>query len=241
MITMHQTRISSSKSSGRFHNREGFLREANKLASFSALCASITLFSASMGTGVLAASYTVSSRADFNAAIGFGPTTTETFDGSTANSPVIDFGDFRTTISDPDGATQHRKLGDRYLIQLDGEGSPVDTLATMEFDDPIFGFGFDNHGFDLVDVSVDGGVTWFDIFTESGSTGLGFFGVVSDVSFTTVLFDIVGSANGDGGLMDDLVYTTGPVPSVPLPGTGMLLLAGLCGTGLWRRSKLQRP
>lgn len=197
---------------------------------------SVAIAAVSSVSCVNAASFTVDTLASFNAAIEFGPTKTDTFDGTTANSPVIDFGDFRSTISDPDEMTIHRKLNDRFLFQLEGEGEPVDTFATIVFDNPIFGIGFDNLGLDAIDISVDGGVTFFDIYTVSPSPD-GFFGIISDTPFDTVLFDILGSPNGEGGLIDNLVYTTGTVSTVPLPSSGLLLLAGLFGGGLSRRIK----
>ncbi len=186
----------------------------------------------------LSAATVVNSLAAFNAEIDNGPTETYTFPINTANSVSIDFGAFTTTMSNPDPGTIHRVVNERFLFQLDDPITNVDTMLTMEFDAQIFGLGFDAEGIEQIDISIDGGLTFFDISDAIGGAPgeAGFFGIVGDGGFTTVIFDIIGPG-GDGGLLDNLVYTTGPVPSpVPLPASAFLLGASLLGFGAFRRT-----
>lgn len=189
-----------------------------------------------------AAPVVYSSFVDFNDALMGAPTTTFLFPAEdTANAPFIDFGAFQSTVSNPDMDTQHRVDGARLVIQVDpaptGGGGlappPVDTRVTIEFDTPIYGLAFDELGADFIDVSIDGGTTFFDIFTSTGGVpfttpGSGFFGIINDTNFDTIIFE---TDVGDAMLLESLIYTTVPLPPtpVPLPASALLLLSSVLG------------
>lgn len=187
-----------------------------------------------------AATVVVDSLANFNTAIGGGPTETFIFPVDVPNAPSHDFGAFSSTVTSPDASTIHRVAGNRFLFQLDAAGSLVDTRLTVEFDDPVFGLGFDQLGIDFIDISIDNGSTFVDIFNGGGGVSDGFFGIIGDSAFTTIIFEINAPGVGDGGFIDNLVYTTGASPAaVPLPAALPLMGAGFAALGFvgWRRKR----
>jgi hypothetical protein len=100
---------------------------------------------------------------------------------------------------------------------------------TMNFDQAVYGLGFEQLGINFIDISIDGGATFFDISTNSGDAPDFFFGIVNELAFSSVIFEINPPDVGDGGFLDNPVYTTEPPPngSVPEPASGLLLLTGL--------------
>ncbi|MEO1687634.1 MAG: hypothetical protein AAFU61_06995 [Pseudomonadota bacterium] len=203
-----------------------------------------------LGGGSAAALTVVTSEAEFEAAIGFGPTVTYEFPINTSNATLLDFGAFETEMQNSDASTIHGVTGERLLFQLDAEGTGVDTSLVMSFDAPIFGVGFTADGFDFIEISVDGGAVFTDVGGAIAPAPSGFFGLVADETFDTVIFDIPVGDPGDGAFLDDLIYTTGPLPpgppprptgEVPVPASLPLLAVAAAALAGLRRWSARRP
>lgn len=177
---------------------------------------------------------TYDNLADFTAAIGAAPTTTDTFDNTIAPGPSITF-DSGVVVEYSGSSNQNGVVGGVYETFSDGDNP---TLETWTFPTPIIGFGMDVFGvnrgdFDGVQVTINDGsgdetFLLHDIIFPSGgpSAGDGFVGFTTMSSITSIVFTAVGgfgSNSGDVWRADNLIFAQGDVaPEVPVPAAALL-------------------
>ena len=103
-----------------------------------------------------------------------------------------------------------------FVGSVDGDGDMSALTLTFDFPDPILGFGAEFTTFFNLDVSIDGGNTFFDIAMEIDPTEpTDFFGLVETTPFTSVQFSVQDSDELEIFNLENLVFT--PVSSVSAP------------------------
>ena len=189
---------------------------------------------------------TFTDRTAFEAALA--SVTTETFNGFTEDTgfenPALDVGDFTldagsnggNNIVDAAPLLNGGNLsidGTPYLSFLLSDDQPgSDEVADITFNTGITAFGFDHSGIG----NASNGKTRLGIILGptvesflSDLTGVaseaGFFGVITDIEFTSVF---LATSTNDSFSLDNLTYGTAPTP-VPLPAGLPLLLLGIGG------------
>ena len=204
------------------------------------LAAAMTVIAA----GAQAAPMTVTSVADFNAAIGSATTTTDTF------SNDIDPGGVEITfdsgvVSTLAGGNLGHAHGDNrvrrqtFYGDVYGDGRFGALTLTWTFPMPVIGFvaefGAEFGSVERLDVTIPGSGQFFDINTEIGG-GDGVFGLVDIAApFTQIQFSVQNSHISDFFLIDNLTFAAAPVGAdVPEPGTLALFGLGLAGLALRR-------
>jgi len=176
----------------------------------------------------------VTSLADFTAAVAGTTITTETFDNEIASAVSITFDTGVTSTLAGGDLVDAINFGDNrvdsgvYRGGVDGGGAVAALTTTFDFTTPIVGFGGDFGAISRLDVSIDGGTTFFDLFTETGEVN-GFFGLVSTTAFSSVQFSTQNSTSFEGFRIDNLVFAA-PVPvpaAVWLMGSALMGLVGV--------------
>lgn len=197
------------------------------------------LFPAAFATEAGATIVTFSDRITWQAAAG-ATTLDDLNDLATAASPVstgsIDAGDF--TI---------RNTGTFLTVFgasiIDGTiAGNVSTSARngliFEFDDAISAFGLDllNWNDDILRTEVFADSQPVPVTVQDGP-GERFFGLTSSDAFTAVSFEGISGVSGDAWTFDNVAYSgvTSSI-TVPVPATLALLVLGLLGMKLQRRS-----
>ncbi|MGB0713054.1 MAG: PEP-CTERM sorting domain-containing protein [Gammaproteobacteria bacterium] len=192
-----------------------------------------SLLAGSLGLGSAQAAFlTYQNEANFDAAVGAGLTIEDFNTDSGSGSPLtVSSGGLLTSVSSNADdifrfETTHTATTGIGVADV-GDG---DWTMTFNFSQSTTAFGFDLHdyfeGVATMSFSTNAG--------ESGllksASGLGdantlFLGMVTDTAFTSFTLLTVGSEN-DGAQIDDVKYATS---TVPLPGSLLLLGAGLLG------------
>lgn len=202
-----------------------------------------------------AAPMTLTSLAEFNTAIAGASTNTETFDNDIPGQVSITFDN--GTTSTLSGGTLSFPEFDNVVTGGVFQGTVVEfglgaKLLTLDFGAPVIGFGADfisggnpdllaggdNSG---VELSVDDGVTFFDLTDVLGASE-GFLGVVDLMApFQTVQFrnNTVDLTTGVFGI-DNLILASTDTAAVPVPASALLLAAALGGLGVLRRRSSQQ-
>ncbi|MEO0400275.1 MAG: VPLPA-CTERM sorting domain-containing protein [Pseudomonadota bacterium] len=197
-----------------------------------------------------AATVTFTDRVAFEAAAG--GVQTEDFSSQTVgllaeNTANGGFNGFTVTWSDVSGSNMGVGIDDPGFdnrlawgedLFFNGSGQVGPTI-TLEFDAPILAIGFDWFDDDTTDVYslTVGGETFVNGPFDSNGSGDGFFGLVSDVGFSTLVF----TSTAQGGFVrpfgvDNIAYALEP-NVVPLPAGLPLLLTGLAGLSFAGRRK----
>ncbi|MEM9838547.1 MAG: hypothetical protein AAF830_05265 [Pseudomonadota bacterium] len=177
---------------------------------------------------------TYDNLADFTAAIGGAPTTSETFDNDIPSGDPLTF-DSGVAVTKGGTVFGNRVTGGRYETFTDGDNP---TTEIWTFPIPIIGFGMDvfsvnSSSFDGVQVTINDGsgdqtFVLFDILFPGGgpSNGDGFVGFTTMSAITSVVFTGVGDGAmnvGDIWSADNLVFAQGNVaPEVPVPAAALL-------------------
>ena len=158
-----------------------------------------------------------------------------------ASGGALQFDDFSDTSFNGVSITTNQ-AGSAFLTggQLRGRPTPAGTTLTFTFDSPITAFGGD---YDLGPGGNGTGLRFVldgnEIVSEElGAPYVGFWGFVSDLSFTTVTVE-AGSGPGiaETHLFDNLTYSFALPAPVPLPAGLVLLLSALCSFAGLRRIK----
>lgn len=183
-----------------------------------------------------AAAVTYSDETSFQGAAG--TLTTEGFNGVFSGSD-FDFGPFSVNSS----TGSFFRLGFASLVS---EGSHAlsfreDTVLTLVFDAAIKAISFDINEYNrgAMSYSDNAGNHFANAVLPNGA-GSTFFGLTSDVGFTSVSLSFAGGSNGSLAGLDNLQFAqdlqSAQQPNtVPLPAGLPLLAAGLAGFGLLRR------
>lgn len=190
---------------------------------------------------------TVTSLAEFNAAIGGAPTTGDPFDNDIAGGLSITFDSgVVSTLSGgllSNAAQDNLVSGGSFVGEVDGDGLDAPLTLTWTFAAPVVAVGLDLDIIGRLDATIVGSGQIFDIGTVIGG-GSGFFGLVDTMSpFTQIQFSVVNNSRNDLFSGDNLVLAAGSLTELPEPGTlalfalGLGALAGLGCAGTARRRK----
>lgn len=195
---------------------------------------------------------TVTSLADFNAAIGTAPTTSDSFTGDIAAGLSITFtsgvvssvagGSF---LSGPAPVPPNQVTTGEFVGAVAGSGNNAPLTLTWTFPFPVIGVGMDMRDLNQLDATVVGSNQVFD--TSTVSTGAGFFGFVDVMTpFEQIQFSVqLPQTRRDEFFADNLIFAAAAV-AVPEPGTlalfglglaGLLVMSG-AGAGVLRRRRL---
>lgn len=180
---------------------------------------------------------TVNSLADFNAAIGPAPTTSDSFTGDIAAGLSITFasgvvstaagGSF---LSGPAPVPPNQVTGGEFVGAVDGDGDLAPLTLTWTFPFPVIGVGMDMRDLNQLDATVVGSNQVFD--TGTVSTGAGFFGFVDIMApFDQIQFSVqLPQTRRDEFFADNLIFASAATAqAVPEPGTLALFGLGLAG------------
>lgn len=189
---------------------------------------------------------TVTSLADFNAAIGGAPTTSDPFDNPKAGGLSIAFDSGVVSVLSggllTDAAQDNQVVGGTFIGEVDGNGDAAALLLTWTFPVPVVAFGLDLNITGRLDATIVGSGQIFDIATLLGGTS-GFFGLVDTMTpFTQIQLFVDNNSRSDSFSGDNLVFATAAITEMPEPGALALFalgLAGLAGLG-YRRDRTGR-
>lgn len=202
-----------------------------------------------LGAPVRAAPQSYEDEAAFATAAGL--LSVEDFSGRTVGSSLagtVDFGGFTTTLVSTVGGPFFNVVGTGpslpyglNALGLSGTNLQVGLRRgetfTFTFATAITAFGATFAGVnDFVrrsGFSAAGSTDWLGVVQDWNAR---FFGVVSDTPFTTVT--ITGGPFSEGFGIDNVRWASAPIPTpVPLPASGLLLLAGVAAVGLLGRRR----
>ncbi|MGB0721207.1 MAG: hypothetical protein ACPGU7_02315 [Gammaproteobacteria bacterium] len=201
-----------------------------------ALLASLLAGSVGFG-GANAAFLTYQNEANFDAAAGAGLTVEDFNTDSGTGSPLtVGSGGLLTSISSNADdifrfETTHTATTGIGVSDV-GDG---DWSMTFNFSQAVTAFGFDLHDYFEAAATMSFSTNSGESGLLNSASGLAdantlFLGMVTDTAFTSFTLLTVGGSN-DGAQIDDVKYAASVVP---VPGSGLLLGAGLLGL-LWAR------
>lgn len=167
----------------------------------------------------------------------FGDITTTAFGlaSVTRSGYTITDNDVNPTLEEHDDAPYCSQASSPHSCVKGGGLNSINGF-TFTFDDPVNAFGFlaGAAGTDFsFSLSLDG-TSIANTLTLNGSAKFGFFGLISDDPFTSVLV----TGNGNFVAFDDVTYGAAPSP-VPVPASLPLFAAGLAGLGEIARRRLK--
>lgn len=188
-----------------------------------------------VGASAQAAPMTVTSAADFDAAIGTATTTTDTFSTIIPGGVEITFdsGVVSTLAGGELGFAEfeHFVSSGLFFGALDGTGFDSALTVTWTFPIPVIGVVAAFDFVEVVDVTIPGSGQFFDIATEIGGAS-GLFGLVDTTTpFTQIQFSIQNDDALVSFAVTDLTFAAAP-GSVDVPEPGALALFGLALAGL---------
>lgn len=161
-----------------------------------------------------------------------------------ATGAGLNFEDFSDTTFENVSITTNQ-AGSAFLTngQLRARPTPAGTTLTYTFDSPTTAFGGD---FDLSPGGNGNGLRFVldgnEIVSEEiGAPYIGFWGFVSDTSFTTLTVE-AGSGPGiaETHLFDNLSFGVAMPAAIPLPAGFILLLSALTGIFGWQSMARRR-
>jgi len=173
---------------------------------------------------------TVTSLAEFNAAIGAAPTTGDPFDNDIAGGLSITFDSgVVSAISGgnlANAAQDNQVTGGAFVGEVDGDGLDAPMVMTWTFASPVIAFGLDFAITGRLDATIVGSGQPIDIGNTIGGTS-GFFGLVDTMTpFTQVQFTVFDNSRNDAFSGDNLIFAAAPLV-IPEPGTLALFALGL--------------